>query len=73
LFVPDNDPLIFYKAIAEKGMKALKAEGRIVVEINERFGKETADVFRMEGFTEIEIVKDLQGKDRIVVAIKPGY
>lgn len=73
LFVPDNDPLVFYRAIAEKGMQALKPEGRIVVEINERFGKRTADVFRMEGFTEIEIVKDLQGKDRIVVAIKPGH
>lgn len=73
LFVPDNDPLIFYKVIAKKGMQALKPEGKIVVEINERFGKETADVFRMEGFTKIEMVKDLQGKDRVVLAIKPIY
>ncbi len=73
LFVADNDPIIFYKAIAKKGMLTLKPEGKIVVEINERFGKETADVFRMEGFTKIEIVKDLQGKDRIVVAVKPDH
>ena len=72
LFVPDNDALIFYKAIAKKGFQVLKPEGRILVEINERFGKETADVFRMEGFTQIEIVKDLQGKDRIVAAVKPA-
>ena len=71
LFVPDIDALIFYKMIAKKGFQKLKQEGRILVEINERFGRETADVFRMEGFTGIEIVKDLQGKDRIVVAVKP--
>lgn len=71
LFVPDNDPLIFYKVIAKRGLQALKPEGRIIVEINERFGKETADIFKMEGFIKIEIIKDIQGKDRIVIATKP--
>lgn len=70
LFVPDNDPMIFYRVIAKKGMAALKPGGRIVVEINERYGKETADVFCAEGFTAIEILKDLSRKDRIVTGIK---
>jgi release factor glutamine methyltransferase len=71
LFVPDDDPLVFYKAIAKKGFKALMPGGKIFVEINEQFGKETEDVFRMEGFTMIRSIKDLQGKDRVVVATKP--
>jgi release factor glutamine methyltransferase len=71
LFVPDNDPLVFYKAIAAKGFAALKSGGKIYVEINEQFGKETSDAFQKEGFTMIRIVKDLQGKDRVVVATKP--
>ena len=71
LFVPDNDPLVFYKAIAKKALKVLAPGGKIFVEINEQFGKETKDVFRMEGFTMIQSIKDLQGKDRVVVAKKP--
>lgn len=70
LFVQDNDPLIFYKAIAEKGFAALKPNGRIMVEINERFGNETAEVFRKAGFEKIKIIRDLQNKDRIVSVMK---
>jgi release factor glutamine methyltransferase len=62
---------VFYKAIAQKGLQVLKPDGKVYVEINEQFGKETGDVFRMEGFIMIRIVKDLQGKDRVVVATKP--
>ncbi|HEU5291325.1 MAG TPA: peptide chain release factor N(5)-glutamine methyltransferase [Cyclobacteriaceae bacterium] len=70
LFVSDNDPLQFYKAIAEKGYSALLQNGKILVEINERFGNEVADVFRESGFKSIRIIKDLQQKDRIVIAHK---
>lgn len=70
LFVPDNDPLIFYKVIATKGKEALKSGGRLVVEINERFGKEVCAVFAGAGFSNVRIIKDLQNKDRIVSAIK---
>lgn len=70
LFVPDNDPLIFYKVIGKKGLPALKAGGRIVVEINERFGKEVCDIFIQAGFTNARVIKDLQNKDRIVSAMK---
>lgn len=70
LFVPENDPLIFYNAIAQKGLSALKSGGRIVVEINERFGKEVCDIFIQAGFTNATVIKDLQNKDRIVSVIK---
>jgi release factor glutamine methyltransferase len=70
LFVPDTDALIFYNTIAQKGFAALNADGKIFVEINERFGKETADTFIQAGFSTVKIIQDLQGKDRIVVATK---
>lgn len=70
LFVPDNDPLIFYRVIAEKGHTALKPGGKIMMEVNERFGHETAEVFRQAGFRNVQLLKDLQGKDRILSAIQ---
>lgn len=70
LFVSDNDPLIFYNVIAKKGFHALTGGGRIVVEINERFGKEVCDIFLQVGFAEAHVIKDLQNKNRIVSAIK---
>lgn len=70
LFVTDKNPLQFYQVIAEKGYQALLRNGKVLVEINERFGKEVADVFRQAGFTKIRIIKDLQNKDRIVFAQK---
>jgi release factor glutamine methyltransferase len=70
LFAPDNDPLIFYRTIAQKGFFALRDNGKVYVEINERFGKEVAALFSETGFQNVRIVKDLQEKDRIVVATK---
>lgn len=69
LFVEDNDALIFYKAIASKSKKVLKSGGLLAVEINERFGKEVAYLFEQNNFQEVEIIKDLSGKDRIVKGI----
>jgi release factor glutamine methyltransferase len=69
LFVQANDPLIFYKAIAAKAKKVLKPGGVLVVEINERFGHEVSDTFSEVGFKDLSIIKDLQGKDRIVRGI----
>lgn len=70
LFVADNDPLVFYKAIAQKGYPALLGGGKVLVEINERFGKEVSRIFIQAGFKNVRIIKDLQGKDRIVSAVK---
>ncbi len=70
LFVPDDDPMIFYNAITTKAFSLLKARGKVFVEINEKFGNSVAAVFRNAGFASTRIVKDLQGKDRIVMATK---
>ncbi len=70
LFVPDYDPLVFYKAIASKGKALLNPFGKVFVEINSRFGKEVKQLFEEIGYVSVEIIKDLNGKDRIVIAQK---
>ena len=70
LFVPDDDALLFYRTIAEFGLQNLRnATGKIFVEINEALGNEVATMFRQNGFSEVTIKKDMQQKDRFVVAI----
>jgi release factor glutamine methyltransferase len=70
LFVPDNDPLRFYRSIAAKAHTALKKGGLVAVEINEAYGNETAALFSAEGFEGVTIVNDLSGKQRIVTGTK---
>lgn len=70
LFVPDNDPLVFYTIIAQKGYAILTNNGKVFVEINEQFGEEVSEVFSEAGFKNVRLVKDLQGKNRIVTASK---
>ena len=70
LFVPDENPLIFYEALAKSGKTFLKPEGKIFVEINALLGKEVANCFVENGYSGIEIIKDLDRKDRIVSALK---
>jgi len=65
LFVPDDDPLVFYRAIARHSSYLLSEDGFGMVEINEALGEETAEVFRTAGFS-TEIIKDLAEKDRFV-------
>lgn len=71
LFVPDNDPLLFYRAITQYATKALKPGGRIYFEINSRFGNETAELLTKNGFSDTMIIKDMYGLDRFVFASKP--
>ena len=68
LFVSDENPLIFYEQIAIKGRECLKDEGRLYFEINERFGNQVAQLLENEGYKNIEIIQDINGKDRIVKA-----
>jgi release factor glutamine methyltransferase len=68
LFVPDNDPLLFYRAIAKRSRGAMKPGGLVVVEINERFGREVQDLFVSEGWNNVELIPDIAGKPRIVSA-----
>ncbi|NVO09643.1 MAG: peptide chain release factor N(5)-glutamine methyltransferase [Bacteroidales bacterium] len=69
LFVHDNNPLIFYSTIAKRANELLKSGGAIYCEINEAFGKELFQLFSHNGFKEVEIRKDLNGKDRMLKAI----
>ena len=68
LFVPDDDPLVFYAAIAEFGKTRLHADGKIFVEVHEDLGPAVQQLFQKEGYRHTELKKDLQGKDRMVRA-----
>lgn len=67
LFVPDNDPLVFYRAIADFGKKHLNAGGTIYAEIHESLGKAVTELFDANGY-QTELKKDMQGKDRMLRA-----
>ena len=69
LFVPDDDPFIFYSAIARVGKKILRPGGKVIVEINERFGTGVSEVFLKAGYHSVLVRKDFAGKDRLVSAV----
>ena len=66
LFVPDSDPLLFYRAIARYASKALKPGGRLLFETNTAYVYEVAQTMADEGFTAIEVRNDCFGKPRMV-------
>ena len=66
LFVPDEDPLRFYRAVAAHAAELLSENGFGIVEINEAFGQETAEVFRKAGFPYAEVMEDFSSRDRFV-------
>jgi release factor glutamine methyltransferase len=68
LFVSNENPLVFYEAIANFALKNLKSNGLLFFEINEYLGKQTVDLLQHKGFKNIELRKDMQGKDRMVKA-----
>ena len=70
LFVPDDDPLLFYRAVARWSERLLSPEGKGLTEINEVLPKETVAVFRDSGFGEIDVVKDFFDKNRFVFYMK---
>ena len=67
LFVPDDDALMFYTAVADCALRLLSPNGFGLVEINEALGEETAQVYRSAGFQDVSIIKDFSDKDRFVV------
>ena len=67
LFVPDGDPLRFYRAEAALAARLLSPRGFGLVEINEAYGREVAGLFRDAGFRDPEVLKDLSGRDRFVL------
>lgn len=68
LFVPDTNPLIFYDRIAALAQEKLKPGGFLFFEINERFGTEVLALLVKKGFKQVELRKDLIGKDRMLKA-----
>ena len=71
LFVPNTDPLRFYRAIAELGMRCLSPGGTLYFEINRAYGAETCNMLRDLGFRDVELRKDFYGNDRMVKGVKP--
>ena len=70
LFVPDEDPLKFYRAIAEYASSALKSGGALYFEINPIYEKETREMLQDLGFKDIETKEDAYGKKRMMKAMK---
>jgi len=70
LFVPDNDPLLFYREISLKSFPILRKDGMLFFEIHELYGNEVVDLLKEIGYKSIELRKDLQGKDRMIKALK---
>ena len=70
LFVPDNDPLLYYWHIAHFGKKKLRRNGRLYFEINAACGNMVVEMLEEEGYKNIELIQDLSGKDRIIKARK---
>ena len=68
LFVPDEDPLLFFRAIARLGQKALHKDGRLYFEINPAYHQELTKMLDKMGYSEIETRKDLFGKNRMIKA-----
>ena len=73
LFVPDNDPLLFYSAIIAFAKIKLRSNGSLWFEINEMFGKELNDMAIAQGFTEVNIIFDFRGKSRFLHCRKMAH
>ena len=70
LFVPDNDPLLFYKAIAPYATQSLERGGRLYLEINQRFGNEVKRLLEDCGLDEVRIIEDSFGRVRFAAAVR---
>ena len=71
LFVPDEDPLRFYRCIGQLGRHCLTPGGRIYFEANRTFVQDTAKLLQAQGFDEVRTGRDLSGNDRFVMARQP--
>lgn len=71
LFVPDNDPLLFYRRIADIGTSILTDGGTIYFETNQNYGEETAALLREKGYRNVTLRKDMSGNDRMIKADRP--
>lgn len=70
LFVPDADPLLFYRAITRLAMQTLSKDGRLYFEINPIYADDTCRMMRAEGMTAVELRSDMYGKQRMAKGVK---
>lgn len=70
LFVPDNHPLVFYEALARAGMEGLKTGGQIYMEINPRHADAMVRLLERSGYGDVELRRDMHGKNRFITACK---
>ena len=71
LFVPNHDPLLFYRAIGWKARQVLNPGGLLAFEINERFGREVVMLLEEIDYKKVELLHDISGKPRVVKALMP--
>jgi len=69
LFIPDKEPLLFYKKIGSLAAKSLNCGGKLYFEINEQYGAEILEMLSKIGFVDIALKKDINDKDRMIKAI----
>lgn len=70
LFVPDDDPLRFYRRIGQLGHTLLRGGGRLYFEINRAFGQATVAMLQAQGYADVAVRKDMSGNDRFIIAIR---
>lgn len=70
LFVANNQPLLFYEAIANYALKYLKTNGYLFFEINQQYGNQTVNMLQEKGFSDIKLLQDINGNDRMIWARK---
>ena len=71
LFVPDEDPLVFYRAIGEWGQQLLKSGGKLYLEIYENLADKLVQLLLSQGYEDLRVWQDLNGKNRMLSAIWP--
>lgn len=71
LFVPDNDPLVYYKRIGNIAKTALKSGGKMYFEINPLHADSLRALFNMQGFVDIDLRLDIHGRKRFLTCLKP--
>jgi release factor glutamine methyltransferase len=71
LFVPNNNPLLFYERIADIAIESLTSNGKLYFEINREKGDTIVEMLQQKGFTDIELRKDISGNERMIRAKKP--
>jgi release factor glutamine methyltransferase len=72
LFVSDSEPLMFYKALLKIAEKTLIGSGRLYFEINESMGESMCKLLASRGYSDVQIIKDINEKDRIIKGVKNG-